>query len=438
VDEFTIGWALWGSVGLGASPMMAAFLERGGWGTGMRTEEGVYHFLREIGQARRDAASVLLGDNERRTILARIPGFFDEPAPETTQPATEGHVEATAQTAAIPALNLASDHRHDLGFYLGREARRGADEVLFERVFDLDTDPYLAHHVVNGVPTLPGTFVPEIAAEAALQLLPGSVVVGFEDVVFHHFLRVYDARRPCTKKIQAHVLRRDGGAAVIQVRVGGDVTAPTGQVLVPNKLHFEAKVLLSDCYEAAPSWPGWSNLPDTPVADPYHFEAAPVHLTGMFVSTVDTRTTTLGKRAQFRPKIASDDPVFSRFVIPSILLDGLARIGVLNYVADEFIPLVAPASIRHIEIYEAGNDCSLSQRYQPIELYATPYEFTLGGADPLNRFVACRPDGCMLLQMKDVAGVIIGYVHRVTGAFAPKPEVDARLTRATVFSQVVA
>jgi NAD(P)-dependent dehydrogenase (short-subunit alcohol dehydrogenase family)/3-oxoacyl-(acyl-carrier-protein) synthase len=437
-DEFTIGWALWRSVGIGANPVTAAFLERGGLGTGMRTEEGVYHFLREIGQAERDAASVHLGDKERRTILARVPGFFDPPAPETTPLVAKRHVQTCAETAAIPASTLLSDRGHDLGFYLGREVRRGADEVLFERVFDVDTDPYLAHHVVNGFPTLPGTFVPEIAAEAALQLLPGSVVVGFEDVVFHHFLRVYDARRPCAKKIQAHVLRRDGGAAVIQVRVTGDVIAPTGQVLVRDKLHFEAKVLLSDSYEAAPSWPSWSNVPHTPVADPYHFDAAPVRLTGIFVSTADTRTTTLGKRAQFRPKIAPDDPVFSRFVIPSILLDGLARMAVLNHVAGDFIPLAAPASIRHIEIYEAGNDCSLSQRHQPIELYATPHEFALGGADPLNRFVACRPDGRMLLQMKDVAGGIIGYVHRVTGAFAPKPEVDAILTGVTVSASVVA
>jgi hypothetical protein len=40
----------------------------------------------------------------------------------------------------------------------------------------------------------------------------------------------------------------------------------------------------------------------------------------------------------------------------------------------------------------------------------------------------------MLLQMKDVAGVIIGYVHRVTGAFAPKPEVDAIPSGVTVFA----
>ena len=172
--------------------------------------------------------------------------------------------------------------------------------MLFERVFDLDTDAYLGHHLVNGFPTLPGTFVAEIAAEAALQLAPGSVVVGFEDVVFHRFLRVYDGRRPCTKKIHGRVLRRDGGNALIQVRVTGDIIAPSGQVLVRDKLHFEAKALLEASYETAPSWPRWSGVPATSVADPYHFEAAPVRLTGMFASTADTRTTALGKRAQFR------------------------------------------------------------------------------------------------------------------------------------------
>jgi NAD(P)-dependent dehydrogenase (short-subunit alcohol dehydrogenase family)/3-oxoacyl-(acyl-carrier-protein) synthase len=430
-DEFTIGWALWRSVGLAANPVTAAFLEKSGVVTGMRTEEGIHHFLRELGQAHRDAASVHLGEKERQGILARIPGFFDPPE-------ANKNPQKASKTAAVPPPNFAFGRQHDFGFYLGRELHSSDDEVLFERVFDLDTDAYLGHHLVNGFPTLPGTFVAEIAAETALQLAPGSVVVGFEDVVFHRFLRVYDGRRPCTKKIHGRVLRRDGGNALIQVRVTGDIIAPSGQVLVRDKLHFEAKALLEASYETAPGWPRWSGVPATSVADPYHFEAAPVRLTAMFASTTDTRTTALGKRAQFEPRIAPDDPVFSRFVIPAILLDGLTRIAVLNHVAGDFIPLAAPASIRRIDIYEAGNDGSLSRRYQPIELYATPHEFALEGADPLNRFVACRPDGRMLLQIKDVAGVIIGYVHRVTGAFVSKAEVDDVLAGGTVFAEAVA
>jgi NAD(P)-dependent dehydrogenase (short-subunit alcohol dehydrogenase family)/3-oxoacyl-(acyl-carrier-protein) synthase len=412
-DEFTMGWTLWQSVGMGSNPVTRAFLEKSGLFTSMRTEEGLHHFLREINLTERHAASVYLGDAERRAILAHLPAFFDK-AP---------------QPAVPPAMpRKPSDRARKGAFYIGRELSRGADHVTIERVFDLESDAYLEHHLVNGFATLPGTFVPELAAEAALQLLPGSVVVGFEDAMFHHFLRVYDAKRPGTKKIHAKLARMDGACASVEVRVTGDVVAPTGQILVRDKLHFEIKVLMASRHEPAPVWPRWPDAPCTPVADPYHFDAAPVRLTGPFVSTQNTRAMPLGKRARYKLNVAADDPVFSSFVVPSILLDGLARIAVLNHVAGDYIPLAAPASIRRVDIYESGNDCELTRRYEAIEFYATPREFALEGAGSRNRFVAARPDGRMLLQMKDVTGVIIGYVHRQTGAFVAKGEVDAILT----------
>jgi hypothetical protein len=106
------------------------------------------------------------------------------------------------------------------------------------------------------------------------------------------------------------------------------------------------------------------------------------------------------------------------------LLDGLARVAVLNLEEGEYIPLAAPASIRRIDIYEAANDCELAQQYRPIELYATPREFVLEGAGPANRFVAARPDGKVILQMKDVTGVVIGYVHRTTGQVITKSQLE--------------
>jgi len=257
-------------------------------------------------------------------------------------------------------------------------------------------------------------------------------------VVFHHFLRVYDRSRPATKRVHAQLLHQDGGQAVVAVRVTGDVTAPTGQILVRDKLHFEAKVRLAPTYAPAPTWPLWPDLPATPVADPYHFGAAAVRLTGDFVSTADTCTTPRGKRARFSPAFGPDHPVFSRFVVPSVLLDGLARVAVLNHVAGDYIPLAAPAAIRRIDLYEDGNDCALAQRHAAIALYATPREFALEGARPENRFAAVRPDGKVLLEMNDVAGVIIGYVHRTTGAFAPKTEIDALLAASRTRAETVA
>ena len=57
-------------------------------------------------------------------------------------------------------------------------------EAEYERCFDLDRDAYLTEHVVLGHPTLPGTFVTEIAAEAAVELVSGRVPVAFEDITW--------------------------------------------------------------------------------------------------------------------------------------------------------------------------------------------------------------------------------------------------------------
>ncbi|KVN03265.1 MULTISPECIES: SDR family oxidoreductase [unclassified Burkholderia] len=424
-DEFTIGWTLWRSVGLGANPVTRAFLEKSGLFTSMRTNEGIHHFLREINLTERAASSVHLGDAERRAIEAHLPTFFDAPAS-----ALQARTEQSAQPPSPPAPpreRIAPLPSHD--FYLGREVRRTSDSVTFERIFDLRTDAYLQHHVVNRFATLPGTFVPELAAEAAMKLLPGLRVVGFRDAAFRHFLRVYDAQRPSTKRIHAQVVGRDGEAAVVQVRITGDVLAPNGQVLVQDKLHFEIKALVAPRHPNGPVWPMRPDEPRTPVADPYHFESAPVRLTGMFVSTADTGVTATGKAARYQLNVGADDPVFSRFVVPSIMLDGLARVAVLNYVANDYIPLAAPVSIGRIDLYEGGNDCELARRYDRIDLYATPRAFALEGAHGGNRFAAVRPDGRMLMEMSDVSGVVIGYVHRTTLAYATKAEVDALAAR---------
>lgn len=417
-DEFTIGWTLWRSVGLGSNPVTRAFLEKSGLFTSMRTAEGQHHFMRELGLGERAAMSVHLGEAERRAIETHLPGYFD-----------------LDEAEAVPRVATPRDP----DFYLGRELARTDDSVTFERVFDLERDAYLRHHVVNGFPTLPGTFVPEVAAEAALRLVPGLKVVGFADAAFLHFLRVYDAKRPSVKRIHARIAARDGDAVLVHVRISGDVLAPGGQVLVRDKPHFEITVRLAAAYAPAPVWSEPPGGTFVPVADPYHFDAAPVRLTGMFVSTTDTGMSETGKQARFRLNVPDGDPVFSRFVVPSILLDGLARVAALDHVAGDYIPLAAPMSIGRIDLYEAGNDCELAARHASIALRVTPRAFALEGpASSGNRFVAVRPDGRILMQMRDVTGIVTGYVHRVTGAFATRGEIDARLAAHAASEQVSA
>jgi NAD(P)-dependent dehydrogenase (short-subunit alcohol dehydrogenase family)/3-oxoacyl-(acyl-carrier-protein) synthase len=398
-DEFTIGWTLWRDVGMGANPITKGFLEKSGLFTSMATAEGAHHFMRELNLPRHEPFIIHLGVPERQAIETYRPGFF----------------EARADVGADAASP---------GFYLGRVLSRERDGAMFERVFDLHTDAYLDAHVVNGYPTLPGTFVTEVGAEAAAYLFPDLHVVALEDARFHHFLRVYESDRPIPKRIEAKVLEQDGDHAAVRVRILTDVVAPNGTVLARDKLHHEITAVMAREYPPAPIWEAWPADGEVPVPDPYHLRGAPVLLTGPLVSTKDTRSNPQGKRAAYSSNINAEDPAFSRFIVPSVLLDGLARVAVLEFVEREYIPLAAPSSIRRIDLYEPGNDTTLAQRYDPIELYVTPKQMTLEDPSAPNRFVAVRPDGRMILQMKDVVGIILGYVHHETGEYVAREEVE--------------
>jgi Polyketide synthase dehydratase len=293
-------------------------------------------------------------------------------------------------------------------------------------VFDLTRDAYLQHHLVNGYATLPGTFVPEIAAQAASRLVPDLRLVAFQDAAFLRFLRVYDAARPSPKKIHARVVERTAERALVRVRVLTDVVAPNGTVLARDRVHFEIDVLMGARVPPAPRWEPWTEDGVEPVPDPYHLPAAPVRLTGMFVSTAETRTHPMGKRAAYRLRVPPDDPLLGSFLLPSILLDGLARLAVLGPVGGDFLPLAAPATIRRIDVYEPANDCDLARTYDRIELYATPGDLSLAANGGTNRFVAVRPDGQVILQLKDVTGTVMGYVHRRTGGFVSREVVEGR------------
>ncbi|GAA2448480.1 SDR family oxidoreductase [Streptomyces glaucus] len=389
-DEFTIGWTLWDGVGMGAGELTKAYFKRAGSYSHMPAGEGVHHFLQELHADRRRASVVHIGGAERETVERFYPGYL---------------ASGTA-LSDVPGKGT---------FYLRRPVSEDADSAVFDCTFDLGTDGYLAHHTVRGVPTLPGTFVVEIAAETARHLAPGWKASALEDLRFENFLRVHPGVRPAAKKITGRVVDRGDDLTVVDVSVTGDVRAPGGVLLVEDKVHFTARVLLRRDTPEAPSWRHWDDGDDTPVADPYHVPASPVSLTGPFVSTRRTRLHPLGKRALYRADIPGRDPALSRFLTPAILLDGLARTGVLHLEDGRLMPIAAPLSIRRVDLYEEANDIELTRRYGRLHLYATPPAFDMTGPAPGNRFVAVAPDGRVIAQLQDVSATVVGYVDAVSG-----------------------
>ncbi|GAA1722039.1 SDR family oxidoreductase [Streptomyces yatensis] len=395
-DEFTIGWTLWEGVGMGANELTKAYYERAGSYSNMAIAEGIHHFVQELHAPVRRPSVVHLGEAERATVERFYPGYL----------ATTGEAERP-------------------GFFLRRLLESDERSVVYECAFDLETDGYLEHHTVRGEATLPGTFVTELAAEAARALVPGKRVIAFEDLRFEHFLRVYRDLPAGPRRIRAELVDSPGEVTVVQVRITEDVVAPSGVVLVKDRVHFLARVLLDTEAPTAPRWEEWPAGEETPVPDPYHQPGSPVRLTGPFVSTTDTRIHPRGKRARYAPDIPAGDPVWSRFTVPSILLDGLARVGVLDLVDGHLVPVAAPLSIRRIDLYEEISDHDLAASGEAVDLFVTPPGFDLTADAISNRFVAVRPDGRMLLQMKDMRATLIGYIDAETGEAVPLEEAAA-------------
>ncbi|HKG49050.1 MAG TPA: SDR family NAD(P)-dependent oxidoreductase, partial [Actinomycetales bacterium] len=396
-DEFAIGWSLWASVGLGADPVKRTFLEKGGMYTRMSTEEGVHHFLREVHLPTHQPSVVLMGDAEKSALLDYRPSF-----PIRSAAARSGEFFVDSVTPLTP----------------------GSVEV--ERTFDLSRDAYLAEHSVYGHATLPGTFVTELAAEAARVLEPGRHAVTFENLQFVKFLRVYDATRPVRKKVRATVMSRSAQETVVDVQVLTDVVSPGGVVLQRDKPHFSLVVRMREEFPDAPTWDHWSAAEDGPATpDPYHLENPAVLLTGAFVSTRGTRQHALGRRAEYDLHVAAGDRRFSQFLVPALLLDGLVRVSVLTPVDDGYLTLAAPASMRRIDLYQPANDLQLAAAYPTLSLYSSPRGIDLEDPTCGNRCVAVAPDGHVVTQIHDTTTALLGYVHPDTGHFRSVDEMAA-------------
>ncbi|GAA3408211.1 KR domain-containing protein [Streptosporangium vulgare] len=398
--EFTIGWTLWRDIGLGASPLMRDFLEGSGEFTPTPTEEGVEHFMAELAAAPDAPVTVFFGAKERAAIRAAVPEFLEFSA---------------GVTRPLP--------------YIDRVLRRDAAELVAERTFSLDRDGYLDLHQVRGYPTLPGTFVPELAAQAAVSLVPGRVPVVFEDLRLESFLRIYRADRPEVKRLTARLLRADERESVVAVRVLGDVVAPNGVTVARDRLHFSVTVRLRDAPVPGPSWTHWDEHGSRPLRDPYHVPGSDVLLREVFESTTGTRTHPLGRRG----RLALDAPALRRWfpdlLVPSVTLDGLVRVAVLERVAGRWTPVAIPRSIRRVDLYGGHTDLTLAALTEPVELYVTPVDLDLEDPEPDNRAIAVASSGEVLLQVKDIIGAIVGYVDQETGEYVDRERFDERFDR---------
>jgi NAD(P)-dependent dehydrogenase (short-subunit alcohol dehydrogenase family)/3-oxoacyl-(acyl-carrier-protein) synthase len=408
-DEFTIEWTLWDSIGLAAEPVTRGFLQRSGFSGGMSTAEGVRLFLGELDRPTRDRVTVHLGTAEKSMLEQRFPGMRAAMADAAAHPAPEpAHVDPDWLPSAIGRRALsASGRTFDAG-------ERSTNYLL-----DLDHDPYLADHLVDNRPTLPGTFALEVAATATEELYPGRHTIAFEHVVFRKFLRLHPSRKSMALRVRATALPTAGEAAGdrVHVTITSDVRAPSGELLVADQVHADLDVLLADRA-------GDSRIPPRgvldrgrPTIDPYLVPNPAVVLSG----PMDTlRSPVRGERAgqaMFVLRSEAYRAPFDRFRIPALLLDGLARTSVLIGGDHTARPLVALSSIDRVDLFDARadgrNDIALATRHPRIRLIAGPDPATPGAFSG----EAVAESGAVLARITGLVGVLLGWCAEDDGSF---------------------
>ncbi|WP_416971704.1 SDR family oxidoreductase [Streptomyces sp. 4F14] len=322
--EFTVAWTLWAESGMATRPLVGDAVRRRGHLSALTDDEGARHFAHLLTRPARlrPPGVVQIGAPERRFLAPVMPDLArtDVPSPPP-------------------------------GAFLGASVRRGVGTAEWALTFTERQLALVSEHPVGGLPTLPGTLVLALLAEAAEGLVPGARAGVVRDVRFHRFLRVRSDGR-VRHTVRAGLL----APGTVRVTVTSDTYAADGRLLRADGLHCEGVV------EVGAHPPGAvvpSPRPGGPALDPFYEPGSPIPLRGAFVNTVDHRTAPTGGSSVWKPG-AEPDPVFyGRMALPSLLVDALARTHTLRPPGTAAVPVNVPLGLDRLELHRPADDTAL-------------------------------------------------------------------------------
>ncbi|WP_344294588.1 SDR family NAD(P)-dependent oxidoreductase, partial [Streptomyces synnematoformans] len=307
---------------------------------------GRRYFRTELLHRRRDPlTSVWLGETEWRMLGATAPELR---AAGARQPAPAG------------------------AFVRGPGAPAEGGGTVWEVRLGLDDHGYVRDHRVDERPTLPGTFLMEIAAEAAAAVGEGRPVAVL-DAVFSRFVRAADEQWPRRLLVTVHAAE-PGRVAVV---IAGPPRGP-----VPALEHCRMTVLLDGSYgprsaeagsgadAGADTGPEAAAGPDagTPARDAYALPGSPVRLGGMFDSLRELRTHPAGGSARLHlPPPGQLGPVRD-FLLPALAVDSLLRSTAATAGDGDDAPVPVPVRIDRLDLHAPGNDAVLAEAPAPVDL----------------------------------------------------------------------
>ncbi|MEV6105003.1 SDR family NAD(P)-dependent oxidoreductase [Streptomyces sp. NPDC051940] len=255
-----------------------------------------------------------------------------------------GETEWRMLAATAPALRAAGELCG--AFVQGEPVRQPDGAAVWELELPLDVHPYLRDHRVDGRPTLPGTFIMELAAEAAAVVGKGRPVA-ITDAVFSRFIRAAEEQWPRRLVVTAH------GA---DDRVDVVVSSPPRGV-IPAQEYSRMTVLLGSydgCRATLPVRPDAD-----PAVDPYALPDSPVRVSGIFDSVRDPRTYGSGGSARLHLPPPGRLGPLREFLLPALAMDSLLRATAATSRAEAEPAVPVPVGFERFDVYTGGNDAAL-------------------------------------------------------------------------------
>ncbi|MCX2954717.1 SDR family oxidoreductase [Lentzea sp. NEAU-D7] len=355
-DERTLIWPIWAEIGMGGSELMQGNNERAGIMAPLAPAEGVRHLATELSTPSVAQPLVaFLNAKERATFGEQFPGFV-HPVPERTR------------------WMLGTPHR----------ITRAATQWLLD--LGERTAGFLVDHTVNGKPTMHGTGLATIAAEAATAVIPGSPVRTLENLRFSAFV----APKAGPGNPYRVTARLDGPDRV-HVRITSDVVDRRGRVLRADREHFACDVVLGSLPVPPPAR---SVVTDRLSEDPYYREDSAVVLRGVYRASTDGREGPDGTSSVWvlvQAGTEADHALLENPPVPTVMLDALARTRLLRTDGNGVHLVAVPRFIDRIEFFTTGSDATVSKSH--------PDGIRLIHVDDANVEEAVSADGRVLIRI---------------------------------------
>ncbi|AYN30619.1 hypothetical protein DUI70_0116 [Streptomyces albus] len=389
-DEVALASGLWTESGMAAATTPGgAFLARQGEIGQLTDAQGRAFFRTELrGRGSHGLATTWLGEADWNTLERGAPHF------RTLCRTLAARAPEPRRRPALPSGAFLSGPPH----------RPDAASGSWAFEVRLDAHPYLRDHLVDGRPTIPGTFILEIAAEAALALAPGLRPARITDVVLSHFIRAAHHRWPRTLTARA---TRDGDT--VHVRVLTPAAGP-----VPEREHTRMTIHLARTLTPGPWCPPAG--PGTEAPNTYELPGSPVALSGVFASLRAPRLQSDGGSAHFLPAFTQHERPFEEFVLPSTALDCLLRTCVLDgRRPGGDLPVIVPTALAAIDLHTPANDLELARRWPGGLALRHWYEEGTGE----ENCALLDPEGRALLRVTGITGAVRGRYRPRTRTWQP-------------------